>query len=92
MCELRTKMLNGLLGGGRIHLQDFGPLAVGVNYDERHIRQGGSNEVDVDPLPWASRPFPWMQRHFGRQVTMLLAVTARGDTGLDVVVNLRPHT
>ena len=27
---------------------------------------------------------------FGWVVTMLLAVTARGDTGLDVVVNLRP--
>ena len=31
MCEQRTKMLNSLLGCGRIHLQDFGPLAVGVN-------------------------------------------------------------
>ena len=51
MCEQCTKMRNGLLGGGRIHLQDFGPLAVGVNYDEPHIRQEGSNEVDVDPLP-----------------------------------------
>ena len=90
MCEQRTKMLNSLLGGGRIHLQDFGPLAVGVNDDEPHVRQEGSREVDVDPLPWASRPFPWMQRRFGRLVTMLLAVTARGDTGLDVVVNLRP--
>ena len=37
MCEQRTKMLNSLLGGGRIHLQDFGPLAVGVNDDEPHV-------------------------------------------------------
>ena len=92
MCEQQAKMLNSLLGGGQIHRQDFGPLAVGVNDDEPHVRQEGSSEVDVDPLPWASRPFPRirMQRRFGRLVTMLLAVTAREDTGLDVVVNLRP--
>ena len=54
MCEQRTKMLNSLLGGGRIHLQDFGPLAVGVDDDEPHVRQEGSREVDVDPLPRAS--------------------------------------
>ena len=90
MCEQRPKMLNSLLGGCRIHLQDFGPLAVGVNDNEPHVRQEGSSEVDVDPLSWASRPFPWMQRRLGRLVTKLLAVTVRGDTGLDVVVNLRP--
>ena len=91
MCEQRTEMLNGLLGDGRIHLQDFGPLAVGVNYDEPHVRQEGSREVDVDLLPWASRPFPWTQRRFGRLVTMLLAVTARGDTGFDAVVKFGHH-
>ena len=90
ICEQHKEMLNGLFGGGRTHLHDFGPLAVGVNYDELHARQEGSSKVDVDPLPWASRPFPWMQQGFGRLVVMLLAVTARGDTGLDVVVNLRP--
>ena len=31
-----------------------------------------------------------MQRRFGRLVTKLLAFIARGDTGLDVVVNLQP--
>ena len=76
LCEQRTKMLNSPLGGGRIHLQDFGQLAVGINDDEPHVRQEGSSEFDVDPLPWASRPFPWMQRCFGKLVTMLLAVTA----------------
>ena len=56
MCEQRTKMLNSLLSGGRIHLQDFGPLAVGVNDDEPHVRQEGSREVDVDPLSQPSTP------------------------------------
>ena len=37
-------------------------LAVGVQNNERHAKQEWSSEVVVDPLPWASRPFPWMQR------------------------------
>ena len=90
MCEQRTKMLNSLLGGGRIHLRTSGHLLWALNDDEPHVRQERSREIDVDPLPWTSRPFPWMQRRFGTLVTMLLAVTARGDTGVDIVVSLRP--
>ena len=63
---------------------------MGVNYDEPHARKEGFSEVDVDPPPWASRPFPYMQRGFGRLVTILLGVTAKGDTGLAAVVNPLP--
>ena len=57
-----------------------------------HARQEGADEVIVNPVPWTSRPFWRMQRGFDWLVTMLLAVNAQRDTGLSVVVNLRPCT
>ena len=82
----RSKTVNGPCSSRAYHRNNFGPFRASVNNQQEHAVHEWAGEIDVYTLPWACRPFPWMQWRAGRLPLMQLTSTAGGDSRFDVTV------